>query len=58
MLIQNWKLALNRFSIEFGDRVTDHLYSIHGRLHRIIYRVRVFFVTLLPEFTQKISGCL
>ncbi len=25
MPIQNWKLALNRFSIEFGDRVTDHL---------------------------------
>ena len=25
MPIQNWKLALNRFSIEFGDRVTYHL---------------------------------
>ena len=25
MPIQNRKLALNRFSIEFGDRVTDHL---------------------------------
>jgi putative transposase len=25
MPIQNWKLALNRFSIEFGDRITDHL---------------------------------
>ena len=25
MPIQNWKLALNRFSNEFGDRVTDHL---------------------------------
>lgn len=25
MPIRNWKLALNRFSIEFGDRVTDHL---------------------------------
>ena len=25
MPIQNWKLALNRFSIEFGERVTAHL---------------------------------
>ena len=25
MPIQNWKLAPNRFNIEFGDRVTDHL---------------------------------
>ncbi len=25
MPIQNWKLALNRFSIEFGDRITQHL---------------------------------
>lgn len=25
MPIQNWKLALNRFSIEFGVRVTNHL---------------------------------
>jgi transposase-like protein len=25
MPIRHWKLALNRFSIEFGDRVTDHL---------------------------------
>ena len=25
MPIRNWKPALNRFSIEFGDRVTDHL---------------------------------
>ncbi len=25
MPIQNWKLALNRFSIEFGERVTTHL---------------------------------
>ena len=25
MPIQNWKAALNRFSIEFGERVTDHL---------------------------------
>src|SRR5690606_33124066 len=23
--IQNWKAALNRFTIEFGDRITDHL---------------------------------
>lgn len=23
--IQNWKAALNRFTVEFGDRVTDHL---------------------------------
>lgn len=25
MPIQNWKLALNRFSIEFGERITQHL---------------------------------
>lgn len=25
MPIRNWKLALNRFSIEFGERVTAHL---------------------------------
>jgi|TARA_B100000809_G_scaffold185707_1_gene183816 transposase-like protein len=25
MPIRNWKPALNRFSIEFGERVTDHL---------------------------------
>ena len=25
MPIQNWKMALNRFSIEFGDRITQHL---------------------------------
>lgn len=24
MPIQNWKMALNRFVIEFGDRITDH----------------------------------
>ena len=24
-LIQNWKLALNRFIIEFGDRLNGHL---------------------------------
>jgi putative transposase len=23
--IQNWKLALNRFNIEFGDRLNGHL---------------------------------
>ena len=25
MLIRNWRLALNRFSIEFGDRITKYL---------------------------------
>ena len=25
MPIRNWKPALNRFSIEFGERITDHL---------------------------------
>lgn len=25
MPIHNWKMALNRFSIEFGDRITQHL---------------------------------
>ena len=25
MPIQNWKLALNRFIIEFGDRLNGHL---------------------------------
>jgi len=25
MPIRDWKPALNRFSIEFGERVTDHL---------------------------------
>jgi transposase-like protein len=25
MPIRNWKAALNRFMIEFGDRVSDHL---------------------------------
>jgi putative transposase len=25
MPIRNWKPALNRFSIEFGERVTAHL---------------------------------
>lgn len=25
MPIRNWRLALNRFSIEFGDRITKHL---------------------------------
>ncbi|KZQ89722.1 hypothetical protein A3N55_12425 [Enterobacter hormaechei subsp. steigerwaltii] len=23
--IQNWRLAMNRFIIEFGDRLSDHL---------------------------------
>ena len=25
MPIRNWRLALNRFSIEFGDRITKYL---------------------------------
>lgn len=25
MLIQNWRLAMSRFIIEFGDRLSDHL---------------------------------
>ncbi|KAF0660448.1 transposase, partial [Salmonella enterica subsp. enterica serovar Worthington str. BCH-4719] len=25
MPIQNWRLAMSRFIIEFGDRVSDHL---------------------------------
>ena len=25
ILIRQWKLALNRFTIEFGERVTAHL---------------------------------
>ena len=25
MLIRNWRLALNRFSIELGDRITKYL---------------------------------
>ncbi|AGK08742.1 Transposase [Salmonella enterica subsp. enterica serovar Choleraesuis str. 0006] len=25
MPIQNWRLAMSRFIIEFGDRLSDHL---------------------------------
>ena len=25
MLIQNWKQAMSRFIIEFGDRLNDHI---------------------------------
>ncbi|MDN7383146.1 hypothetical protein QZK97_24540, partial [Escherichia coli] len=34
MPIQNWRLAMSRFIIEFGDRPL-----IRRQLHRIIYRV-------------------
>lgn len=35
MPIRNWKAALNRFMIEFEDRISDYVYP--RRLHRIIY---------------------
>ena len=40
MPIRNWRTALNRFMIEFEGRLTD--YGEPGRLHRIIYRLRLF----------------
>jgi transposase-like protein len=37
MPIRNWKTALNRFMIEFDDRLADYVRI--GQLHRIIYRL-------------------
>ena len=39
MSIQNWKAALNRFMIEFEERINQYLWL---QLHRIIYRVLHF----------------
>ena len=41
MPIQNWKMALNRFVIEFGDRITDHQWLLRQHLHRIIYSLHL-----------------
>jgi len=38
MPIQSWRMALNRFVIEFGDRLNGHQ-SFQRHLHRKIYRL-------------------
>jgi hypothetical protein len=38
MPIQNWRMALNRFVIEFGDRLNGYQ-SFQRHLHRKIYRL-------------------
>ena len=41
---QNWKLAINRFMIEFEEQLTPYLY---GSLHRIIYRLNILHRELI-----------
>jgi hypothetical protein len=38
MPIQSWRMALNRFVIEFGDRLNGHQ-SFQRHLHRKIYKL-------------------
>lgn len=51
MPIRDWKPALNRFIIEFGDRMNGHL-QWGGQLHRIIYKLIAddLLKTLLNEY--------
>jgi len=37
MPTRNWRMALNRFMIEFGDRLPAHQYLLRRYLHGIIY---------------------
>ncbi len=39
MPIQNWKQAMSRFIIEFGDRLNETATFNKRQIHRIIYRV-------------------
>jgi len=48
MPVRNWKLAMNRFMIEFEDRLKDYVYI--WQLHRIVYRLTLISVKFLDSF--------
>ena len=53
MPIRNWKLALNRFMIEFEDRLADYIQP--WQLHRIICKVESIYIILTMI---KLECCL
>ncbi|CAH7449666.1 hypothetical protein VCHA38O210_40107 [Vibrio chagasii] len=44
---KNWLQALNRLTIMFEDQLTEHMQP--WQLHRIVYRVYIWFQSLLSE---------